>query len=374
MDKEHVYKLYDTFQASLDPYKVTVWQQKSKEFRDFWSNKLTNDAVKELSESEIDEVIRILHSSGKGNTKDSIAVARVMVPQGAWRRLFVELKTNPRLRNLLTKMLNESDSNRLMQLIDELYEENAGRKNNLTRPTASVVNAMLFAANPDKYLSVISLKDRKMVIDSFNFANGPDFQKDSAGRKCVVSNIAIIEGFRSLGINAPPRQVSLFLYTTLRPYWKPEVGKMNVGGVWTDMVLVLLAEFQIVLHGFISLFRDERNILLRLARIDLQLRRYYLAVDCNRLQVFDAHELDGAFPYARCEKHQSQGADAVVRVLQNQPQLVGRADPVFGEPPLGRKRPSDFLPVERNVVHFQQQSNCFQESRDRASGELPLFD
>jgi hypothetical protein len=36
---------------------------------------------------DCDRVIRILDRNGKGNTKDSHAVAKVMIPQGAWRRM-----------------------------------------------------------------------------------------------------------------------------------------------------------------------------------------------------------------------------------------------------------------------------------------------
>lgn len=221
--------MYDAFSASLDANKISIWEQKSCEFRDFWDNKLANDGINEITEQEIDEIVKILDRNGKGNTKNSIAVARVMVPQGAWRRMFLELKANGRLRNILTEILNTTEESKLMNLIDALYKENAGKKNNLTGPTASVVNAMLFAYNPEKYVSVVSLNDRKRVIDFFKFSNGPDFERDTPGRQCVLSNRTILEGFHQFGITAHPRAISLFLYKDLQPYWKGDVGKMKIG-------------------------------------------------------------------------------------------------------------------------------------------------
>jgi len=43
-------------------------------------------------DTEIDDNVRILDRSGKGNTKDSEAVARAMIGRGAWRRMFNEIK------------------------------------------------------------------------------------------------------------------------------------------------------------------------------------------------------------------------------------------------------------------------------------------
>jgi len=39
-------------------------------------------------------IIRILDRNGKGNTKNSEAVAKAMIPQGAWRRMFNEFHSN----------------------------------------------------------------------------------------------------------------------------------------------------------------------------------------------------------------------------------------------------------------------------------------
>ena len=47
-------------------------------------------------------IIRILDRNGKGNTKNSEAVAKAMIPQGAWRRMFNEFHSNRELASRLT--------------------------------------------------------------------------------------------------------------------------------------------------------------------------------------------------------------------------------------------------------------------------------
>ena len=124
-------------------------------------------------------------------------------------------------------MLNEiflaHDDNRRMTLIDELYKINEGRKNSLTGESGNAINTFIFAFNPSNYTSVVSLNDRKRVIDYFGFGDSPDFDKDTQGAKIVLSNKVIINGFRNIGINATPRTISCFLYeSAIRDYWRGE--------------------------------------------------------------------------------------------------------------------------------------------------------
>jgi hypothetical protein len=222
MEPERIQELYKQFLANYDEKKTSIWHEKSKEFRDFWNNKIVNNDVTKISEPEIDGIIRILDSRAKGNKKDSISVATTMVPQRVWRQMFSEFKTNEKIRRLLTNLLNAEDESLQMQLIDKLYVENSGRKNSLTGPSANVVNTMLFAYNPTRNISVISLNDRRKVIEYFDFPNGPDFDNDTMGKKVALSNRAIIEGFRNLGLSDPPRTISKFLYADILQYWKPD--------------------------------------------------------------------------------------------------------------------------------------------------------
>ena len=45
----------------------------------------------------VSKIIKIIDSNGKGNNKDTESIARAMVSQGSWRRLFNELHKNRKL-------------------------------------------------------------------------------------------------------------------------------------------------------------------------------------------------------------------------------------------------------------------------------------
>lgn len=226
----NVRPLYEEF---IQKYKIdieTVWDSKSKEFRNFWKNKILNNSKGELTDDEIDLIVRMLDTKGKGNDKESLSVANAMVPQGAWRKLFREIESNEKLKSLMDSILKERNEERLIDLIDNLYSENRYKKNRLTGPSGNVINDFLFAYNPKEYISMISLNDRQKVIEYFHFKNAPDFTADSVGKKIVTSNRAIIDRFKEIlsDLKVSPRRISDFLYSSpILPYWKQNAEVLN---------------------------------------------------------------------------------------------------------------------------------------------------
>ena len=94
MNKTQMDGLVAKFRESYDaPAKDAIWQQHSATFRQFWTGKVLPQGTGPIPDDECDVVIRILDRNGKGNTKASEAVARAMVPQGVWRKLFNGLNT-----------------------------------------------------------------------------------------------------------------------------------------------------------------------------------------------------------------------------------------------------------------------------------------
>ena len=82
--------------------KDQVWEKQRAAFRSFWSTRILDESSAPPSEAECDAIIRILDRNGKGNTKDSEAVAGgAMIPQGAWRRMFIGFRANNKLAKLL---------------------------------------------------------------------------------------------------------------------------------------------------------------------------------------------------------------------------------------------------------------------------------
>src|SRR2546426_4291111 len=108
MEKPLLQQLFTEFITKYDAEdKDAIWAGHSQEFRTFWSNRVLVGGKTELDDAEIDKIVRILDKNGKGNTKDSEAVGRVMIPQGAWRRMFNEIKADKELSKLLDAIFRD---------------------------------------------------------------------------------------------------------------------------------------------------------------------------------------------------------------------------------------------------------------------------
>lgn len=200
----------------LDVYnaqgKDTIWRQHSATFRHFWSNKVLASGTRPISDNECDVVIQILDRHGKGNTKESEAVARTMVPQNVWRKLFNSLHIDKNLGLLVDSILQENNLKRKAALIDKLYVDNEGRKNRLTGESGSTINALLAAYDPVKNLSSVSLKHRKMQMDFLGLKIPTDWDLASIGQRIVQSNVILCKKTRELGIHGTARTLGGFWY------------------------------------------------------------------------------------------------------------------------------------------------------------------
>ena len=125
--------------------KDEVWRGLSERFKAFWRQRVLSEDSRPISDIDCDEVIRILDRNGKGNTKESEAVAKAMIAQGAYRRMFNEFHvTNRPLGALVDRVLTETDSTHKTALIDALYEKNAGQRNHLTGQSGNAVGMTPF--------------------------------------------------------------------------------------------------------------------------------------------------------------------------------------------------------------------------------------
>ncbi|WP_133295714.1 hypothetical protein [Burkholderia reimsis] len=214
--------LIQAFRNAYDAQqKDQIWQQLSERVRQFWTTRILSKPAGVLSDAECDEIIRILDRNGKGNTRDDEAVAKVMVPQGAWRRMLNEFHSNRALGDLMYAVLTETDGFRKAQLIDELYAMNAGQKNHLTGPSGNAIGAYLASFDPVRNLTIVSLKDRRSVIDYFNLSCNIDWDTTSIGTQIVSSNKIILDGMHNLGLEGSARTIACFFYHPLvKEFWK----------------------------------------------------------------------------------------------------------------------------------------------------------
>lgn len=224
MQKEEILKLFNEFLKTYDENRLTeIWHEHSKTFISFWNTKIMDSNVRNIAEAEVDEIVKIFDKHAKGNTKQDEAVAKVMITQGVWRRMFKDIKSKKEIAELLNKILLERDNDKKAKLIDDLYKLNEGRKNGLTGRSGNAINTMIFVADPEHNISLVSLNDRRKAIAFLGFPGGPDFEKDSAGQQITLSQKAFIDGFADLGIKAMPRTICTFLYNSpLRPRWKTD--------------------------------------------------------------------------------------------------------------------------------------------------------
>lgn len=192
--------------------KDAIWRQHSTTFRNFWSGQVLAPTRGVISDEACDSVIRILDRHGKGNTKNSEAVARTMVPQNVWRKLLNGFHTDGKLAQLLDSVFKEEEPGRKAKLIDALYVANEGRKNRLTGETGSVVNAFLAAFDPVHNLSVVSLKHRQAQLDFLGAALPFKWDEASFGQRIVQTNLLLRERTRALGIDGSARTLSCFWY------------------------------------------------------------------------------------------------------------------------------------------------------------------
>ena len=211
----------ETYDASS---KDQVWQKQRDAFRTFWSARILDESSAPPSEAECDAIIRILDRNGKGNTKDSEAVAGgAMIPQGAWRRMFIEFRANNKLAKLLNGVFTTDDGRSKSDLIDQLYSINEGQKNRLTGKTGNMINTFLAAYDPFKNLSIVSLKDRRALIEFLELPVAFDWEKTPIASQIVQSNEVLYSGLQVAGVRGSARTASVFCYSpAVRTLWKKE--------------------------------------------------------------------------------------------------------------------------------------------------------
>lgn len=218
MESKILVTLFDNFIDSYDEKSIErIWIEHSRKFREFWNNRIMSNNNKELNDQEIDDIVKILDRNGKGNKKGAESVAKIMIPQGAWRRMFNELHSNVKLKACLDKILFTKDSKERSTEINKLYKINTN-KNSLTGKSGNAINALLVACEPFCNLSIVSLNDRAKLISYFGLKSIDDLNQ---GEKIVESNRLIADYFEEVGIKYSARVISNFCYSDyFKNKWK----------------------------------------------------------------------------------------------------------------------------------------------------------
>lgn len=142
MEKDQILKYFQDFLLTYNAEeKDEIWQQQTNTFKTFWNQKVLNDNIKELDDFEIDSIIRFIDRHARGNTIKDEAIAKVMISQGVWRKMFNQFKADKKLAQLVDQIMGTFDAEQRIKLINELYKYNEPHRNSLTGQSGNAVNS-----------------------------------------------------------------------------------------------------------------------------------------------------------------------------------------------------------------------------------------
>ena len=192
-----------------------IWSDQSKRFREYWNNEISNPKSK-ISDTTIEEMIRILDTNARGNRKAN-AVAKLYLRQTMQEDLLKNINSDPKKVRLLNKFftsVNESDK---ISAIDELYSYEKGKGGaRLTSPNGVFLNAMAYAYDPSTHVNIVSLDAEKSAIETLGIpTTAINFESDSYGKRIVLSNKILLDFFRGIGVTEHTTVIASFIWFVL---------------------------------------------------------------------------------------------------------------------------------------------------------------
>ncbi|MEM2914801.1 MAG: hypothetical protein QXH91_05310 [Candidatus Bathyarchaeia archaeon] len=118
----------------------------------------------------------------------------------------------------MNQIFNEQNVNKKILLINELYELNSKYDNMLTAKSTAL-NAILSCYDPDFYLRIVSLNDRRKIIESFKLGVYPE--NKPYGERIIVSNELLKSINQKIGTNYDSIKLSyLYYFEPISKMWK----------------------------------------------------------------------------------------------------------------------------------------------------------
>lgn len=177
---------------------------------------------------------------------------------------------------------------------------------------------MIFTWNPSNSLSIVSLKDRKKVIEYFKLENHTDFEKDSIGEKIVKSNEDLVNGFKNLNIYGSPRTISSFLYSqVVKSFWKDEIDTSLIDSQeeQEEMDEVVLDNSNITDQTLFYMEKELENFLIKNWEKTELGKKYDLIDEDGK---FSQQYLTGVGPIDILVKDKKDGTYVVLELKRNQ--------------------------------------------------------
>lgn len=230
-----------------------IWSRQSEFFRDFWNKKIL-DSNYEITHNDIEEIIRILDTNARGNSR-AIAVASLYLRQNMQEDLLRNIKNDPEKIRILNKFFLANDYTEKIKAIDELfiYERNT-RGLTLTTVNGVFLNAMAYAYDPDNHINIVSLEREKAAIEALNIPTDLDFDNDSYGKRLVLSNKILLDFFRGIGVIEHTYVIASFIWHILKEGITS--GNVEIASPTTFALEKLLEEFLVTNWEKIPKFRN----------------------------------------------------------------------------------------------------------------------
>ena len=230
-----------------------VWSRQSEFFRDFWNKKIL-DSNYEITNNDIEEIVRILDTNARGNSR-AIAVASLYLRQNMQEDLLRNIKNDHEKIRILNKFFLANDYTEKIKAIDELfiYERNT-RGLTLTTVNGVFLNAMAYAYDPDNHINIVSLEREKAAIEALNIPTDLDFDNDSYGERLVLSNKILLDFFRGIGVIEHTYVIASFIWHILKEGITS--GNVEIASPTTFALEKLLEEFLVTNWEKIPKFRN----------------------------------------------------------------------------------------------------------------------
>ena len=201
-----------------------IWQGQSERFKQFWENRIMRSGP-ELSEDEMIPVIQILDIKGKRRNDEERKVqgaAFTNIYQSTWYRMFRELRVQDEIKSSVDRFLKSSSDAEQIELLNRINEANTDTLvPALTGENGIVLNAIVFAFNPDKNISVVSLSDRYRIIDFFELDEARNIGAMNWGEKIIFTRQKLFALNKKLGLNTDGRGIGIFLYSgEIKRLWR----------------------------------------------------------------------------------------------------------------------------------------------------------
>jgi hypothetical protein len=216
----------DEFSKIYDENKSrSIWKIQSVRFWDFWENRIMKNGPN-LTEDDMIPIIQILDTKGKRRTdleRKVEGAAFTNIYQSTWYDMFRGLKANNNVKNLVDKLFKAGTDTEQTSLLNQIYETNDNVPA-LTGENAIVQNALLFASNPEKNISVVSLADRYRIVEFFELGDITSIGSLTWAERIVWTRQKILTLGSKIGLKTDARGISVFLYAKeIKRLWRQTV-------------------------------------------------------------------------------------------------------------------------------------------------------